>query len=74
MNEQASQLLQTGKNEKHFSCQLKKGCKPIYGLYPDMVNCVTNFLKQNSFTTERRRNANKATGTGVALEQIRIHV
>ena len=52
MNEQASQLLQTGKNEKHFSCQLRKGCKPIYGLYPDMVNCVTNILKQNSLATD----------------------
>lgn len=52
MNEQASQLLQTGKNEKHFSCQLKNGCKPIYGLYPDMVNCVTNILKQNSLATD----------------------
>ena len=49
-----------------------KGCKPIYETYPDLVNCVTNFLKQNSFAAQRRTST--APGTGVTLEQIRTHI
>ena len=71
-NKEALEPFETGKNEKSLSCQLKKGRKSIYETYPDLVNCVTNFLKQNSFAAERRTST--TTQTGVTLEQIRTHI
>ena len=51
-----------------------KGRKPLYETYPELVSCVTNFLKQNSFVAERRRRTSTATGTGVTFEEIRNHI
>ena len=53
---------------------IPKGRNPRYETNPDLFHCVTSFLKQNSFDTERRRKASTATGTGVTLEKIRTPI
>ena len=52
----------------------KSGRKPLYEKYPKLIEIVTNFIKQHSFSAHGRRRETSGTRTGVSLEQIREHI
>ena len=70
VNQANVQQEQTDDNER----RKKRGPAPIHEKFPEMVNMVTNFLKQHSFCADNRRRNSTFTGNGVSLQEIKEHL
>ena len=57
-----------------FGPRQKRGRRPMHERYPELVNEVSSFIKQHSFSAHGRRRETTGTGVGVTLLQIRNHV
>ena len=57
-----------------YGLRRKPGRKPLYEKYHRLVEMVTNFIKQHSFSAHSRRRETSGTGSGVSLQAIRDHV
>ena len=64
----------TGNTVKEVKEQDRIGRKPLHIKYPDLVECATNFIKENSFAAHSRRRETTGIGTGVGLKDIREHL
>ena len=59
---------------RYYGPRRKAGRKPLHEKFPALVEIVTNFVKQHSFSAHDRRRETSGTGTGVTLQAIRDHV
>ena len=59
--------------QKTFGPMLQQGRKPLWQQFPTLITVVEDFIKTHSFLADGRRRKSTGTGTGVSLEQIRVH-